>query len=130
MCDQGVGRDDSARDMDDVFEETARMEESEGRKQRRDRDQAIQESKRVAKSLDNCQWCLESKEMLKHLIVAIGNKVNCGSQGVDQTRDFETVVCYSKEGLKLVLICISLVCFKLMLVLCCSVTFVCLRTRV
>lgn len=65
------------QDMDDVFEETACMKESDGKIQARKKQQAISESKRVARSLNNCQWCLESKEMLKHLIVAIGNQVSC-----------------------------------------------------
>uniref|UniRef100_A0A1B6LZF2 CWF19-like protein 2 n=1 Tax=Graphocephala atropunctata TaxID=36148 RepID=A0A1B6LZF2_9HEMI len=72
LASKGVGRDDSTRDMEDVFEETARVEESDGKQQVRDRQRAINESKRTARSLDNCQWCLESQQMLKHLIVAIG----------------------------------------------------------
>lgn len=67
----------SRQDMDDVFEETACMEESNGKTQAKKKQQAISESRRVARSLNNCQWCLESKEMLKHLIVAIGNQVSC-----------------------------------------------------
>jgi hypothetical protein len=61
--------------MDEVFEEKARMQESDGKKQERERDQAVREHQRVSNALDHCQWCVDSKKMLKHLLVALGTKV-------------------------------------------------------
>ncbi|CAB3370945.1 Hypothetical predicted protein [Cloeon dipterum] len=62
-------------DMDEVFEEKARMKESDAKTQARERDQAVKEHQRVNNALDHCQWCVDSKKMLKHLIVALGSKV-------------------------------------------------------
>ncbi|XP_054260957.1 CWF19-like protein 2 homolog isoform X2 [Macrosteles quadrilineatus] len=73
LASKGIGRDDSARDMEDVFEETARVEEGEAQQKSRERNKAIEQSRRTAKTLENCQWCLDSRQMLKHLIVAIGS---------------------------------------------------------
>lgn len=62
--------------MEDVFEETARVEEGEAQQKSRERNKAIEQSRRTAKTLENCQWCLDSRQMLKHLIVAIGSTVS------------------------------------------------------
>ncbi|KAJ4430038.1 hypothetical protein ANN_22246 [Periplaneta americana] len=62
-------------DMDDIFAERVRQKESDGKIQARERSQAIKEHKIVDRVLENCNWCFDSKAMLKHLIVAIGNKV-------------------------------------------------------
>uniref|UniRef100_A0A1B6EDH0 Cwf19-like C-terminal domain-containing protein n=1 Tax=Clastoptera arizonana TaxID=38151 RepID=A0A1B6EDH0_9HEMI len=74
LASKGVGRDDSARDMDDVFEETARVKESDGKSQARERDRAIKEHKRMERALGGCEWCLDNNLLLRHLIIAIGNK--------------------------------------------------------
>jgi hypothetical protein len=57
--------------MDDVFEEQAQFKVSDGKMKSRERGQAIREHRMV----ENCSWCLHSKEMLKHLVIAIGSKV-------------------------------------------------------
>lgn len=61
--------------MDDIFAEQAQLKESDGKVQSRERGQAIREHKMIDKVLKNCNWCFDSKEMIKHLVVAIGNKV-------------------------------------------------------
>ncbi|XP_021916125.1 CWF19-like protein 2 isoform X2 [Zootermopsis nevadensis] len=72
---KGVGHTDSEYDMDDIFAEQAQLKESDGKVQSRERGQAIREHKMIDKVLKNCNWCFDSKEMIKHLVVAIGNKV-------------------------------------------------------
>jgi glycerol-3-phosphate cytidylyltransferase-like family protein len=62
--------------MDDIFAEQACLKESDSKVQSRERAQAIREHRMVDKVLENCKWCFDSKEMLKHLIVAIGSKVS------------------------------------------------------
>ncbi|KAF4527529.1 hypothetical protein B566_EDAN015629 [Ephemera danica] len=58
-----------------MFEENARFKESDGKMQRRDREQAVREHQRVSRALDGCRSCVDSKQMLKHLIVTLGYKV-------------------------------------------------------
>ncbi|XP_015594629.1 CWF19-like protein 2 isoform X2 [Cephus cinctus] len=62
-------------DMDEMFEHKISHQESDAKKDARDRMRAIHEHKKMARSLDNCRWCVDSKEMLKHMIVAMGTKV-------------------------------------------------------
>ncbi|KAJ9600228.1 hypothetical protein L9F63_009475 [Diploptera punctata] len=62
-------------DMDDIFEEKVRVKESSSKVHEREKGRAIREHKMVDRVLSNCKWCFDSKEMLKHLIVAIGSKV-------------------------------------------------------
>lgn len=61
-------------DIDDAFEDSARIKVSAGKVQARERSEAIKEHLRKEKVLDSCQWCFDSKRMLKHLIIAIGVK--------------------------------------------------------
>ncbi|RZF35632.1 hypothetical protein LSTR_LSTR008603 [Laodelphax striatellus] len=74
-----IGDVDSARDMDDVFEETAAARGGDARQTARDeeraRARAIGQHKRATRAHDNCDWCLESRHLLKHLVVAVGSKV-------------------------------------------------------
>ncbi|KAJ9590895.1 hypothetical protein L9F63_016077 [Diploptera punctata] len=62
-------------DMDDIFEEKVRVKESSSTVHKREKGRAIREHKMVDHVLSNCKSCFDSKEMLKHLIVAIGSKV-------------------------------------------------------
>jgi formylmethanofuran dehydrogenase subunit D len=61
--------------MEDIFVEQARLKEYDGKVQSRERGQAIREHKMMDKVLENCTWCFDNKEMMKHLVVAIGSKV-------------------------------------------------------
>ncbi|XP_071441217.1 CWF19-like protein 2 [Hetaerina americana] len=71
---RGVGKPESVNDMDDVFEENARFVKPAQKEKEMERGRAIAEHQKVTKALEGCQWCLDSKLMLKHLIVAIGTK--------------------------------------------------------
>ncbi|XP_048512561.1 CWF19-like protein 2 homolog isoform X2 [Athalia rosae] len=62
-------------DMDEMFEDQVRVKEKDTRQDERDRLQAIKQHERMSKSLDKCRWCIDSKQMLKHMIVAMGSKV-------------------------------------------------------
>lgn len=75
LASKGAGRTGSEYDMDDIFAQQAQLKESDGRVQSRERGKAIREHRMVNKVLENCRWCFDSKNMLKHLIVAIGSKV-------------------------------------------------------
>lgn len=61
--------------LDDMFVSSAAQREGEGREEERMRNRAVQESRRLAASMDKCQHCFTSQELQKHLIVAIGSKV-------------------------------------------------------
>ncbi|KAM3615710.1 uncharacterized protein V6R79_006567 [Siganus canaliculatus] len=61
--------------LDDMFVSGAAQREGEGREEERMRSRAIQESRRLAASMEKCQHCFNSQELQKHLIVAIGRKV-------------------------------------------------------
>ncbi|KAL0133790.1 hypothetical protein PUN28_001038 [Cardiocondyla obscurior] len=57
--------------MDETFERKIAQTDLEARQDKLDRIQAIKEHKDLSKSMDNCLWCLDSKNMLKHLIVTM-----------------------------------------------------------
>ncbi|XP_063981765.1 CWF19-like protein 2 [Diachasmimorpha longicaudata] len=61
-------------DMEELFEQSITRGESDAKEDLRDKMRAIKEHNRMEKSLDSCKLCFDSKEMLKHLIVAMGNK--------------------------------------------------------
>lgn len=61
-------------DMDELFEQRITRQDSDAKQDDRDRTRAIKDHKKLEKSLDNCRWCFDSKNMLKHLIVAMGSK--------------------------------------------------------
>lgn len=63
-------------DIDDMFMSKAALRDSAAKQAERDKKKAIQEHQRVERSLESCQWCFDNKEMPKHLIVALGKKVN------------------------------------------------------
>ncbi|KYQ51586.1 CWF19-like protein 2 [Trachymyrmex zeteki] len=61
--------------MDDLFEQQIARTDSEMRQDKWDRAQAIKEHKNLSKCMDNCWWCLDSKNMLKHMIVTIDSVI-------------------------------------------------------
>lgn len=65
----------SMNDMDDVFEHEIARTDLEAKEDKRNRAQAIKEHKDLSKSIDNCWWCLDSKNMLKHMIVTMDSKI-------------------------------------------------------
>lgn len=66
---------DDDYDVDDMFMDKATQREGDTAKQREmEQKKAIKEHQRTQRSLENCHWCFDSKESLKHLIVALGSK--------------------------------------------------------
>ncbi|XP_025987934.1 CWF19-like protein 2 [Solenopsis invicta] len=61
--------------MDDIFEREIARTDSEMRRDKRDRAEAIKEHKDLSKRMDNCWWCLDSKNMLKHMIVTMDSVI-------------------------------------------------------
>ncbi|XP_033322496.2 CWF19-like protein 2 [Megalopta genalis] len=61
--------------MDEIFEEQITRVQSNSKQDEKDRLLAIKEDKRLSKSLDTCHWCIDSKYMLKHMIVAMDSEI-------------------------------------------------------
>lgn len=59
-------------DLDDVFTDRAARKERDGKAEERARDKAIAEHHRMSKRLDDCKFCLGTKSMQKHLMIAMG----------------------------------------------------------
>lgn len=60
-------------DLDDIFADNIRQMDSDERKEKRERDKAISQHKRIADSVDNCRKCLESSKIAKNLLITIGD---------------------------------------------------------
>ena len=58
--------------IDDMFVSRAAKKRSEEQDRVRERDAAIAEHQMMSKALDSCQYCFESSEFKKHLLVAVG----------------------------------------------------------
>lgn len=56
--------------MDEISKSRSDAKDAEAEK-----DRAIKQHIKMEKSLEGCQYCFDSKEMLKHLIVSCGSKV-------------------------------------------------------
>ncbi|XP_076291702.1 CWF19-like protein 2 [Lasioglossum baleicum] len=61
--------------MDEIFEEQITRVQESSKRDEKDRSLAIKEHKRLSKSLDTCHWCIDSKYMLKHMIVAMDSEI-------------------------------------------------------
>ncbi|XP_024885751.1 CWF19-like protein 2 [Temnothorax curvispinosus] len=61
--------------MDDIFERQIIQTDLEARQDKLDRTQAIKEHKDLSKCMDTCWWCLDSKNMLKHMVVAMDSVI-------------------------------------------------------
>lgn len=62
-------------DMNDIFEEQIARVDTDRKLDDKDKDNAIKQHKRISKSLEGCSWCLESKNMLKHMIIAMDSHI-------------------------------------------------------
>lgn len=60
-------------ELDDTFEE--QMKRTEARRDKLDRTQAIKGHKDLLKYVENCWWCLDSKNMLKHMVVTMDSMI-------------------------------------------------------
>lgn len=61
--------------VDDMFEQQIARTDSEAKQDKRDRSHAIKEHKHLSNSMENCSWCLDSKNMLKHMIVTMDSMI-------------------------------------------------------
>ncbi|XP_056120109.1 CWF19-like protein 2 [Rhinichthys klamathensis goyatoka] len=61
--------------LDDMFVSSAAQKEGAGRDEERQRNKAVQETRRLAGRMDKCRHCFDSPELPKHLITAVGSKV-------------------------------------------------------
>lgn len=59
-------------DLDDVFSDKIRRKESDEKMDRRNRERAIGEHQKTNQSLENCNLCLQSEKMQKHLMISMG----------------------------------------------------------
>lgn len=62
-------------DMNDIFEEQIARVDTDSRQDDRDKAKAIKEHKRISKSLEGCSWCIESKNMIKHMIITMDSHI-------------------------------------------------------
>ncbi|XP_043115429.1 LOW QUALITY PROTEIN: CWF19-like protein 2 [Puntigrus tetrazona] len=76
MAAKMMGRTDGDNyTLDDMFVSSAAQRERSGRDEERQRNKAVQETRRLAGRMDKCRHCFDSPELPKHLIAAVGNKV-------------------------------------------------------
>jgi len=61
--------------IDDVFERQITQTNLEAKQDKLDRTQAIKEHKDLSKCIDNCWWCFDSKNMLKHMVVTMDSLI-------------------------------------------------------
>ncbi|XP_063624947.1 CWF19-like protein 2 homolog [Cydia splendana] len=62
-------------DLEDIFTDEISKNRSEAKDSEREKQRAIQMHSKMERSLEGCEYCLDSKNMLKHLMVSCGNKV-------------------------------------------------------
>ncbi|XP_063955291.1 CWF19-like protein 2 isoform X1 [Lytechinus pictus] len=77
--------------LDEMFVSSAAKAESKSKVEERERSKAIADHQHTMSRLSKCPFCLESEEMKKHLIVALGLKVYLC---VPQTRCISEGQCY------------------------------------
>ncbi|XP_067307444.1 CWF19-like protein 2 [Pseudorasbora parva] len=61
--------------LDDMFVSSAAQRERSGQDEERQRNKAVQETRRLAGRMEKCRHCFDSPELPKHLIAAVGTKV-------------------------------------------------------
>ncbi|XP_050677446.1 CWF19-like protein 2 homolog [Leptidea sinapis] len=62
-------------DLDDIFMDEISKPSNAAKDSEKEKQQAINQSVKLEKSLEGCEHCLDSKNMIKHLMVSCGNKV-------------------------------------------------------
>uniref|UniRef100_A0A672MQW1 CWF19-like protein 2 n=1 Tax=Sinocyclocheilus grahami TaxID=75366 RepID=A0A672MQW1_SINGR len=76
MAAKMMGRTDGDNyTLDDMFVSSAAQRERSDRDEERQRNKAVQETRRLAGQMEKCRHCFDSPELPKHLIAAVGNKV-------------------------------------------------------
>ncbi|KPJ20044.1 CWF19-like protein 2-like [Papilio machaon] len=62
-------------DLEDIFVDEISKNRNVAKDNEKERQQAINQSMKLERSLEGCEYCIDSKNMLKHLIVSYGSKV-------------------------------------------------------
>ncbi|XP_068627900.1 CWF19-like protein 2 homolog [Battus philenor] len=62
-------------DLEDIFVDEISKNKNVAKDNEREKQHAINQNIKLEKSLDGCEYCIDSKNMLKHLIVSYGSKV-------------------------------------------------------
>ncbi|XP_045499855.1 CWF19-like protein 2 homolog [Colias croceus] len=62
-------------DLEDIFVDEISKNRNAAKDSEREKAQAIKQSQKLEKSLDGCEHCFDSKNMIKHLVISCGNKV-------------------------------------------------------
>ncbi|KPI92530.1 CWF19-like protein 2-like [Papilio xuthus] len=62
-------------DLEDIFVDEISKNRNVAKDNEKERQNAINQSMKLERSLEGCEYCIDSKNMLKHLIVSYGSKV-------------------------------------------------------
>lgn len=62
-------------DLEDIFVDDISKNRNEAKDREAEKQRAINQHAKIERSLEGCEHCLDSKKMLKHLMVSCGNKV-------------------------------------------------------
>lgn len=65
-------------DLDDIFSDNIRKKESDSKTDSKTRDKAISQHQQISNSLNNCNKCIQSEYMSKHLLVSLCETVYLG----------------------------------------------------
>ncbi|CAK1543132.1 unnamed protein product [Leptosia nina] len=62
-------------DLEDIFTDEISKSRSDAKDSEREKQQSINQSIKLNKSLDGCEFCFDSKNMVKHCVISCGDKV-------------------------------------------------------
>lgn len=62
-------------DLEDIFVDEITKNKNDAKDQELQRKRAVDQHVRLEKSLEGCEYCVDSRNMLKHLMVTCGSKV-------------------------------------------------------
>ncbi|CAH2090395.1 unnamed protein product [Euphydryas editha] len=62
-------------DLEDIFLDDISKNKNSSKESEKEKHRAINQSMKLERSLEGCNYCFDSKNMLKHLIVSCGNKI-------------------------------------------------------
>lgn len=62
-------------DLEDIFLDNISKTKNASKESEKERQRAINQNVKLERSLEGCEYCFDSKNMLKHLIVSCGSKI-------------------------------------------------------
>lgn len=62
-------------DLEDIFMDDISKNRNEAKDREAEKQRAINQHVKIERSLEGCEYCVDSKNMLKHLMVSCGSKV-------------------------------------------------------